>query len=85
MRTSRKDCVVYVGELPEDVREREVEDLFWDVRFYRSLMTYETLAREPRELSWLSAAADGPTPAAAALRGLAKFGSISTICRVHWF
>jgi hypothetical protein len=24
--------VIYVGELPDDVREREVEDLFYDVR-----------------------------------------------------
>lgn len=29
---ARRDCVVYVGELPDDIREREVEDLFWDVR-----------------------------------------------------
>ena len=33
---ARRDCVVYVGELPDDVREREVEDLFWDVRAFRS-------------------------------------------------
>lgn len=32
MRGGRKDCVVYVGELPDDIREREVEDLFYDVR-----------------------------------------------------
>jgi hypothetical protein len=31
MRSGKRDCVVYVGELPEDVREREIEDLFWDV------------------------------------------------------
>jgi hypothetical protein len=28
---------VYVGELPDDIREREIEDLFWDVRASRLL------------------------------------------------
>ena len=26
---SRSDCRVYVGNLPPDVREKDVEDLFW--------------------------------------------------------
>lgn len=35
-RGGKRDCVVYVGELPDDIREREVEDLFHQVRPARS-------------------------------------------------
>jgi hypothetical protein len=28
----RRDCVCYVGDLPSDVHERELEDIFYKVR-----------------------------------------------------
>jgi arginine/serine-rich splicing factor 1/9 len=31
--TRRNSCTIYVGNLPEDIREREIEDLFYKVRF----------------------------------------------------
>jgi RNA recognition motif-containing protein len=29
----RNGCTIYVGNLPEDIREREIEDLFYKVSF----------------------------------------------------